>query len=618
MCAIIGVVSHTPIKDSQWLVRGRDLMKHRGPDDKGVWCSDDKRVNLAHRRLSIIDTSSDAHQPMTNLREDLAVVFNGEIYNYRALRKILSNDGFSFFSSSDTEVLLAAWVKWGVECVNYLEGMFAFAINDSKKNTVFCARDRVGEKPFFYTYNDGEFRFSSELKGFFCDPNFDRSMNKDALNHYLERGFVPGELSIINNVKKLPAANAMLFNYETKKINTWVYWKPPKYISKNQFSNFHQDNLAKEFEPLLEDSVRKQIHADVPVGILLSGGLDSSLITAMASKVKENINTFTVNFSGHKNYNESEYSSLIAKYFKTNHTEIDCGEISSDIMYLMARQFDEPLCDSSMLPAYLLTNKVKDYCKVVLGGDGGDELFGGYSYYNRLIYLNKIHKISPHVLRRVISKSISSLLPLGFKGKYLLQSIGMNLNESLPLIGSYFELNDRSDLLKDKSLISNLSKKKKYIEYEDLIQRATLEDFENFLVDDVLVKIDRASMLNSLEVRSPFLDKNIVDFSFGKIPSSLKVSKNERKIFLKRFAKKILPDNFNYDRKQGFSVPIGEWMKRGLWREMIHDILLRQESLFEKDYVLELIKGLDKGRNNGERLFSLLIFELWRIEYNVK
>ena len=614
MCAIIGMASNKPRNNQNWIIDGRDNMMHRGPDDKGDWHSSDYRVRFAHRRLSIIDQSNSGHQPMENLSARVTIVFNGEIYNYRELKKLFILDGYKFNSSSDTEVLIAAWIKWGTECVNHIKGMFAFAIHDYKAETIFLARDIAGEKPLYYSYHNRELRFSSELKGLLSDKKFSRSINFKSLNLYLQRGYVPGELCILENINKLPPANALLFKYRTNKIKTWPYWKPSRIdLSENSQSEL----LEEEFETLLERSVKQQLHADVPVGVLLSGGLDSSLITAMASRTGDQVNTFTVNFSGHLKYNESEHAKLVANHFNTNHTEIDCGQVSPEIMNKIARQFDEPICDSSMLPTYLLCNKVQEYCKVVLGGDGGDELFGGYAYYKRLLYLESINRWSPKIFRKFLLKSSNSLLPLGFNGKYLLESIGMDLDKNLPLIGSFFEKNDRLLLLKDKTMFENTFFENNITESQDIIERATIDDFKNFLSEDVLVKIDRSSMLNSLEVRSPFLDKKIIDFAFGKVHSSLKVSKNRNKIFLKKFASNILPKNFDFERKQGFSVPLSSWMKKGPWRDLIHDTLLKEKCLFDKNVVYSLIKGLDSGMNNSERLFSLLLIELWKDEYSV-
>ena len=615
MCAIIGIASGKSIYNRSWLSIGRDSMSHRGPDDNGEWWSNDGRVGLAHRRLSIVDLSSAGRQPMSSLSGDINIVFNGEIYNFIDLRRELSALGHIFVTRCDTEVLIAAWKEWGVDCVKHLNGMFAFSIHDARLNVIFLARDRSGEKPLFYSYKYGELRFSSELKGLLCDPDYSRSIEYKALNVYLERGYVPGGSCLVEGVKKLPPASALLFNYRLNDVKEWVYWSPPMQNYMPSIGDNSSDFLLDELEVLLESSVRQQLHADVPVGVLLSGGLDSSLITAFASRVTDQVRTFTVNFVD-KKYDESSYARFVSSYFNTHHTEIEVGEISTDILFKLAYQFDEPMADSSMLPTYLLSKEVRNYSKVVLGGDGGDELFGGYSYYNRLLFLQKVSKWIPINFRKLISSTATSILPIGTKGRYLLQSIGVNMNHELPLIGSFFTQKDREKLLEGRMVYSNILAEENF-DALDLIYQATMSDFNNFLAEDVLVKIDRCSMLNSLEVRSPFLDKNVIDFAFEKVPSMLKVASNDRKILLKRLARRVLPREFDYDRKQGFSTPLASWMKKGPWRDVVHDTLLSQHCFFDKEIIRDMLNGLDSKRGNSERLFCLVLFELWRRNYNV-
>jgi asparagine synthase (glutamine-hydrolysing) len=617
MCAIIGIASSTPVYSRDWLIAGRDSMRHRGPDDKGEWWSNDNSVGFAHRRLSIIDESSAGHQPMRNSVGDVTVVFNGEIYNFRDLKTELSLAGHKFITHCDTEVLIAAWREWGSDCVKHLNGMFAFAIHDAKFSTIFLARDRAGEKPLFYSYKGGELRFSSELKGLLCDQNFSRSMNHKALNIYLERGYIPGELCIFEGVNKLPPATALLFKYRLNDIKKWTYWSPPKLNYEPLLEGQGHNYLLDELEVLLENSVRQQLYADVPVGVLLSGGLDSSLIAAVASRMVDQVNTFTVNFTGHEKHNESSYARLISNHFNTHHTEIEAGEVSTDILFKLAHQFDEPMCDSSMIPMYLLSKQVKNHCKVALGGDGGDELFGGYGYYNRLLHLQKISRWTPIALRKFISRASTSMLPIGFQGRYLLQSMGMELKEELPLIGSFFTQEDRIKLLGERMMHVDTSVAEDVTEVLDLVRRATKSDFNNFLAEDILVKIDRCSMLNSLEIRAPFLDKNVINFAFGRVPSSLKVTLNDRKILLKQLGRRLLPEKFDFDRKQGFSIPLESWMRNGPWRDVVHDTLLSQHCFFDKEIIKNMLSGLDSGRGNSERLFCLVLFELWRSEYNV-
>ena len=620
MCAIVGVASIKPIFNKSWLSLACDSMIHRGPDDSGEWWSQDKCVGLAHRRLSIVELSASGHQPMRDLTRNTTLVFNGEIYNHNELRLQLVAKGHAFKSRSDSEVIIASWHEWGEDCVKHFNGMFSFAIYDERKQVVFLARDRAGEKPLFYSLNNNELRFSSELKGLMADKGFNKNINYTSLDCYLAMGYIPGDLCILDGVNKLPAGHTLLFDCKKGKHKLNAYWSPSYLDDSSPLMN--EDDLLNELDVLIEDSVRLQLSADVPVGILLSGGVDSSLITAVAAKISKKVKTFTITFPDHKNYDESSHARLISDYFSTEHIELEANNIDSSLLPVLARQFDEPMCDSSMLPTFLVSQLVKEHCTVALGGDGGDELFGGYTHYSRLISSSKFLENMPMSLRNIVSKISETILPTGFRGRNWLQASNTNFNSGLPLIASLFDQKMR------RSLLSNLHQLPKILpaegiwidkipNIENLLQRATLMDFNNYLVEDILVKIDRTSMLNSLEMRSPLLDFRIIDFAFGKVPSDMKASSSERKILLKKLAQKKLPESFDFKRKQGFSIPLGEWLKKGSFRDLFYDVLTDSGSMFDIGSVNSILKGQDKGLRNTERLFSLVMFELWRREYNI-
>jgi asparagine synthase (glutamine-hydrolysing) len=622
VCGIIGIASKESIKETDWITIGRDAMSHRGPDDAGVWFSTDKKVILGHRRLSIIDLTADGHQPMVCRNRSLTIVFNGEIYNYRELREQLKSKGFSFLSNTDTEVILHAYKEWGTACVKRLQGMFAFAVFDSISNKLFLARDRAGEKPLFYHYFDGVFRFSSELKGMLADSNLTRRIDHEALNYYLKIGYVPGDKCILKGFNKLKAAHTLEFDLNIGVIKTKCYWNLSDFnVKTKELSKEEDDNLIDELDVLLENSVRKQMVADVPVGILLSGGVDSSLITAMASRSSAELRTYTVSFPSNAEFDETEHSRMIAKYFGTTHTELSANEITTDIIYQLVHQFDEPLIDSSMIPTYLVSQLVSQECKVALGGDGGDELFGGYMHHSRLLKMKKIINKIPMAVRNPISVVAEHLLPLGYKGRNWLQALKKDLNYDVPLIATYFDDIYRKKIMSPLELENKISAAD--IDYlvpnnNDLLQRTTRMDYKNYLTEDILVKVDRASMLNSLEMRSPLLDQTMVEFAFGKVPSRLKANHVHRKILLKQLAKKILPNNFDVRRKQGFSIPLNLWLKKGRFRELFNDVLSNHTSIFNRKEVQNLFHGQDRGYNNAERLFGLVMFELWRCEYAVE
>jgi len=620
MCAIVGISSCNKLSLSKrdWIFRASESMLHRGPDDKGEWFSSDGLSGFAHRRLSIIDLSSSGHQPMSDLSGEITLVFNGEIYNHKELRFKLKNKGYSFTSGSDSEVIIAAWKEWGVNCPSYFNGMFSFAIYDAKVKRLFLARDRAGEKPLFYKINNKDICFSSELKGLMSDKSLNLSVNHTALDCYLFMGYVPGDMCILNNVNKLPPGHTLLFDCNDGTSLVQSYWDLPDY----SLQKIGTESLLNELDYLLHDSVSLQLSADVPVGVLLSGGIDSSLITAMAARTSNKFKTYTVSFPGYKKYDESPHAKLIAEYFSTDHMELSVDHIDVELLTLMAKQFDEPMCDSSMLPTYLVSQLVKRHCKVALGGDGGDELFGGYSHYSRLLLSSRYIHMMPMFIRNSISKLSQEILPIGFRGRNWLQSINTDFLNGLPLVATLFNSSIREKIVSQKIdrggyLPSENIWMRNVPNSSDLLQRATRMDFHNYLAEDILVKIDRASMINSLEMRSPLLDYRIIEFAYKVVPSDLKATKNQRKILLKKLAKQLFPDAFDFERKQGFSIPLNEWLRGGEFRNFFHDVLLSNDCTFDHEVVKGLLNGQDRGRNNGERLFSLVMFELWRVEYGV-
>jgi asparagine synthase (glutamine-hydrolysing) len=617
MCGIVGIVSNTPQAQRAWLPIGRDAMTHRGPDDAGEWWSADGRVGLAQRRLAIIDLSPAGHQPMHDASGALSIVFNGEIYNFADLRDELIAKGHGFRSHSDTEVILAAYREWGTECLARFNGMFAFALFDARQQSVFLARDRAGEKPLFYHQAKGVLRFASELKALLADPALPCRIDPAALDFYLAMGYVPGDRCMLQGFNKLPPAHALLFDLQTGQAKIWRYWQLPE-LEAASSRPVDEAALLDELEALLEDAVRRQMVADVPVGVLLSGGVDSSLITAMAVRSSSQVQTFTIGFPGHGKLDETEHARLVARHFGTRHTELMAEPATADLLPRLARQFDEPMVDSSMIPTFLVSQLVRQHCTVALGGDGGDELFGGYGHYSRLQWMQKKLGSIPRPLRNGIALAAEKLLPVGVKGRNWLQGLGVDLDKGLPLIASCFDATTRGRLLAAQSgwhaQAENVLRSRVPV-HPDLLQRATRMDFANYLAEDILVKVDRASMLNSLELRAPLLDYRLTEFAFGKVPSHLKATAQDKKILLKRLTARVLPPEFDRQRKQGFSIPLAEWLKGGAFRALFQEVLRDPGCSFDARTVDSLLRGQDKGRSNGERLFALVLFELWRREY---
>lgn len=554
---------------------------------------------------------------MVDASGELVITFNGEIYNFKELRSRLEARGHRFRSNSDTEVLLEAYREWGTECPGHLNGMFAFAIYDVARRHLFLARDRAGEKPLFYFQEGEAFHFASELKGLLADASKSRKIDPQALSFYLAFGYIPGERCLLKGFRKLPPGHAAVFDLGTNRLHRWRYWNLP---AGDVDAQADAEGLTDEFERLLEDAVERQLVADVPVGILLSGGLDSSLITAMARRSSNRIKTFTIRFPGAGKLDETEHARLIARNFGTEHVELAVGSVGDELLPVMARQFDDPIADTSVIPTFLVSKLVREHCTVALGGDGGDELFGGYTHYPRIARMEEKRTWLPSCVGRGISWAATELLPVGTRGRNWLKT--MDGNSSLPhlMTASFFDRTTRRRLLPglpDDGFSPEAELWGASLPGCDPIARATRTDFQNYLPDDILVKVDRASMLNSLEMRAPLLDFRIIEFAFGAVPSHLRATRLERKVLLKRLALRVLPANFDSHRKQGFSVPLGDWLRHGTLGRLFREVLLESDLGFNKTLVADLLRGQRKGRSNADRLFALLMLELWRREYQV-
>jgi asparagine synthase (glutamine-hydrolysing) len=549
--------------------------------------------------------------------EKLHIVFNGEIYNHTEIRDELVG-AWNFRSHSDTETILAAYTTWGEACLKRLQGMFAFVLYDVEADCLFAARDRAGEKPLFYRAHSGGFEAASELKALFEIPSFPRNIDPSAFNSYLTFGYTPGDACILSGVKKLPPSHALRYCLKSGKTNVWCYWKVPT-------PDPSTDELAllKTVETLLESSVRRQLVADVPVGVLLSGGVDSSLVTALAARVSsKKVRTFTISFPGQGIYDESGYARLVADYFGTDHVELAAEPATVDLLPILARQFDEPMCDSSMVPTFLVSRLIRQHCTVALGGDGADELFGGYPTYQWALKQANIRTHVPAALLWGAAASAERFIPLGIRGRNYAMGLTGTLKHALAGNTTLFDARNRmliSPFLRDAGLLSDPSefKSRLYDSSLGLPGAAMAMDFGTYLPEDILVKVDRASMLTSLEIRAPFLDHRIIEFAFSKVPNKLRTDMQGRKLLLKRLARKLLPPELDIDRKQGFALPLSKWFA-GTWGKYMEDVLMEAPAhLFDRRVIKSLIDGQRRGRINTERIFSLVLFELWRREYRI-
>ena len=558
---------------------------------------------------------------MEDTSRQLQIVVNGEIYNYRELRHELEALGHRFQTSTDTEVILEAYREWDLGCLARLNGMFAFGLFDARRGRLLLARDRAGEKPMFYRADGRSLAFASELKALFADPECPRKLDFESLDHYLAFGYVPGERCVVQGMRKLPQGHALTFDVQSGALRTWAYWELPQASTEERGTP--DDELVDELGRLLEDSVRLRLAADVPVGVMLSGGIDSSLVTAMAARASSRpVKTFTISFPGHNGYDEAPYARLVSRHFGTEHAELAAELATLDLLPDLARQYDEPIADSSMVPTYLVSRLIRRDATVALGGDGGDELFGGYPHHSWVQQQARIGRWIPRRARWAI-RAPATALPAGTKGRNYALGLAAPAPLNIVQFNVVFDSDARRRLLSGtrggtwppnrpevyKAAMCRRS--------ETALRQSTALDFRTYLVDDILVKVDRASMLCSLEVRSPFLDPRVIEFAFGRVPDRLRATATERKALSRRLARRLLPSSLDLTRKQCFSLPLDKWFK-GDWGRYMEDVLTTgNDTLFDRRTVRQLIAGQRRGFSNTHRLFALSMIELWRREYRI-
>lgn len=613
MCGIYGIALRQSVVTDTRLEHSQAFLHHRGPDGNGTWTSPCRRVGLAHNRLAVLDLSKAASQPMSSKDGRYQLVFNGEIYNFAEIRSELTDLGMRFLSTGDTEVLLAAYGLWGEDCLSRLNGMYAFAIYDRggpfEASSLFFARDRAGEKPFYYAHSQYAFEFASEPKAL----DHSRSIDLHALNHYLSLGYVPSDLAIFDGVKKLPPAHCGRLDLNTGKLNIRRYWKLPHNHAANDLDG---EELASQAGALLEDSVRLRLAADVPVGVLLSGGLDSSLVVAAAARVSDRpVETFTIALPG-SSLDEAHHAERIAAHFGTRHHVLPVESTSLDLLERLAPFIDEPIADSSILPAWLVFGLARQAVTVALGGDGGDELFGGYSdYTTSLADARRLKWVPQRVLTAL--GTAAAHLPAGVRGRNRMASLRMGPTQQLIWGRPYFDTHLRRRLFNHEARVElgsaidapELFLLKLFKEGCDPVDRMTRTHFGSILPDDFLIKVDRTSMAHSLEVRAPFLDHRLIEFAFSSVPSRWKVHGTESRRLQRTLARRWLPKGFDLNRKQGFSIPINEWLRR----ETESSLMRRMECLpdvIDRGEVRRLVKGHLGGRANGGRLFALLMLAM--------
>lgn len=620
MCGIIGVISASPLPKFENFMTSLNMMDHRGPDDYGQYLSNCNRVILGHKRLSIVELSALGKQPMVNNLGHTVLVFNGEIYNHNELRNELVQLGCSFKSKSDTEVILKSYEYWGKDCVKKFNGAFAFTLFDINRDIIIFARDRSGEKPFFYRYHDGCLYFSSDLLSLSKLCGDQAVFNPQSLASYLSIGYTLGGDSLIQDYLSVEPGSVGIFDLKKNTLDFTRYWEPK---SQDQSLILSSNELTEKLEYLLSDAVRLQLNCDVPACVLLSGGVDSSLLTALASQHTNRVKTFTVTFPGHPAFDETDSARLIANHFGTDHTELEGVDVSPDLFLDIANKIDTPINDSSLIPTYLVNEAVSKHCRVALGGDGADELFGGYKHYSRLLKLNNYLGSGSHLLRSVKAHKLKGFIPKQYRARNWFDAIAHDLDFSVPNIREILDFDEVFSLLpqsiSSKFDLDEFNKQWMFASSNNgsLVKNCCLSDFRTYLRESVLVKSDRCSMLNSVEGRAPFLDARLIDFAYQEVPDNLKTTTENRKIILKNLSEKLLPSSFDLHRKLGFNLPLGSMIKDGKWKQLVGDIMHSDCDFLSYDYRVSLFDKHMKGQNHTDKIFGIMLLIIWSKRNNV-
>jgi len=652
MCGFVGFLNNfdSNFNNNKNIIKNmNNLINYRGPDDEGYWNDENHIIFIGHKRLSIVDLTPTGSQPMHSDNKQFTIVFNGEIYNHIEIRNLLTNSSnINFKGSSDTETLLEAFALWGIDdTLKKIKGMFSFAIWDNFNKILYLARDRAGEKPLYYTEiqkgNLSSFVFGSELKIFNAYPNFNKNINLEAVNYQQLYKYIPSPYSIYNNVYKLVPGSYIKYEFYGMKKTIIKYWTYDEVIYRSKKKIINNDNLAiqNKLKNKLTKSIKGQLLGDVEIGAFLSGGIDSSLVVSiMQEHSLSKIKTFTIGFTDDE-FNEAKNAKNISKYLKTNHHELylDSSKLLDTIPYI-SNIYDEPFSDSSQIPTYLISKFASKHVKVCLSGDGGDELFGGY---NRYIVTKKIWqyvRLLPYHVRLIISKMILIISPtkwgviMKWCESFLLKNnkfvhygdkmhkgaeclIAKDLNEL------YFALiSDKKNNIND--VLMNFSFKHMQIskyKYGDLnsIEMLMRNDFINYLPNDILTKVDRAAMANSLETRMPYLDKDLIDLVW-QIPLASKIQNNNSKYLLKNILNEYIPSELIEQTKKGFSIPLAYWLRHDL-RDWVESCLTKHKiekyDIFNYKVVRECWNNhISEKFNNHAQIWNIIMMQSW-LENNI-
>lgn len=624
MCGITGIYNFNQEKVREEIIRNMiSTLKHRGPDAEGIFLK--KNVGFGHTRLKIIDLSESGNQPMCNEDGSVWLTSNGEIYNYKEIKKELQGKGHKFRSETDIEVIIHAYEEWGIDCLKKFNGMFAFALYDCNSKKLFLVRDRLGIKPLFYYVDDNKLVFGSEIKAILEIKSIKREINPEALHNYLSLNYMTAPLTMFKNIFQILPGNYLEIKRE--KIVKVRYWDIS--FNEDKYTGKSDDIWLEELDDLLEKSVEKRLISDVPFGAFLSGGIDSSSIAYFMRKIlKKDIKTFSIGFN-EKSFNELEDSLLVSDKLQTDHyPEIFQSKIDENFLHKIVWFSEEPTADSSIIPMFHLAQMTKSHVTMALSGDGADELFAGYETY-QAFYLRSLYRFIPKFIRRGISSGIINKLPvslakvsLDYKLKTFVKGVELPRDESHFYWRTIFDEKSKGNIYSKefKNLTENFNSynfAKPYFEHAsgNALNRMLEFDTRFYLPNDMLLKVDRASMANSLEVRVPFLDHELVEF-VAKMPVNLKLKfYYKKKYALKRIMSGRLPNQIIKKRKLGFNVPVNIWIKGSL-HDMVRETLsksnVEDSGIFNYKQISILLDQHEKGiKDHGYQLWNLLIFMTW-------
>lgn len=628
MCGISGFIDFNRRSSEDILSKISDTLTHRGPDGSGIIYFDTTpyHVGLAHRRLSIIDLSERGRQPMTY--GHLHITFNGEIYNFSNVKKELIELGHVFLSDGDTEVVLQAYARWGISCVERFIGMFAFVIYDTQRKELICVRDRAGVKPFYYYWNEGLFLFASELKAFHQHPEFKKQINHNAVRAFMQFGNVPAPHCIFKNCFKLQAGHYLRMDLEHKKFTEEKYWTVYEYYNKPKLDVSFME-AKKEVTEVLKSAFQYRMVSDVPVGVFLSGGYDSTCLTAiLQAQTSKKLKTFTIGVEDNS-LDEAKYAKETSQYLGTEHTEVYCNMSQAlELIPQLPFFYDEPFGDQSAIPTMLVSKLAKQEVTVALSADGGDEVFAGYNRYDYLMRQGKLLNRTPSFIRNtsagIMNRIPADKIPVlkrkyNFHNRY--EKLKRLLRDPSPenfmfSLSKQFEESEITALLKENTteLKTNYNNKELKQEYYTPLSYMMAIDYQTYLADDILQKVDRASMAFSLEGREPFLDHRIIELA-ARLPDNFKYNEGVKKYIVREIVHDYIPATMMNRPKMGFAVPMESWLfneLRPLVDEYLGEESIKATGIFNEPQVRQLVNAFYSGKKEYmQKIWYLLSFQMW-------